>query len=401
MIERNLHHKLKEYLAVFPAVALLGARQIGKTTLALNATNSLDFANHIDPSDSMKNPLYIDFERPSDFAKFENPEFFLQQHNDRLLILDEVQRMPKLFEILRSVIDERRRHGTKNGQYLLLGSASKELLQQSSESLAGRIIYTELSGFNLLEINHDQKDRLWLQGGFPDSFLAKSPQTSYMWRESLIQTYLTREIPLFGPKIESETLRRFWTMLAHCQGELMNQARIAASLGVSNPTIGRYLDLLVDLFMVRVLRPWASNVSKRLVKTPKVYIRDTGLLHCLLGIKSMDDLLSNPVAGGSFEGFVIENIASVVGPGVSLYFYRTAAGAEVDLVIELSPTKIIAIEIKFSLSPKISKGLYEGIETLKPYKTYIVYGGNDRYRLSDQIEVMSLPHVLEELRELA
>jgi predicted AAA+ superfamily ATPase len=386
MIERKLHKKVIEYLDVFPAVALLGARQIGKTTLAFQVTDALK-----------PKPLYFDFERPSDFSKFENPEYFLQQHTDRLLILDEVQRFPKLFEILRSVIDERRRLGMKAGQFLLLGSASQDLLQQSSESLAGRIIYCELSGLNLAEVGADKSDLLWLRGGFPDSFLAKSQNASFIWCESLIRTYLTREIPMLGPKIAVETLRRFWTMLAHNQGELINQARIAASLGVSNPTVARYLDLLSDLFMVRILKPWASNIGKRLVKTPKVYIRDSGLLHSLLGIKSIDDLLSHPVVGGSFEGFVIENIASVVGENANLFFYRTAAGAEIDLIIEYSPTKIIAVEIKRSLTPTVSRGLFEGIETIKPSKTYIVYGGNDRYKLSDHVEVISLSGILKEL----
>ena len=389
MIVRNLHSKVLEYLDVFPAVALLGARQIGKTTLAFQVTESLS-----------PKPLYFDFERPSDLAKFTNPEFFLQQHDDRLLILDEVQRFPKLFEILRSIIDERRRSGKKVGQYLLLGSASQDLLHQSSESLAGRIIYSELSGFNLCEVGNEHKNTLWLHGGFPDSFLAKSQNASFVWRESLIRTYLEREIPMLGPKIAAETLRRFWIMLAHNQGELLNQARIATSLGVSNPTVARYLDLLSDLFMVRILRPWATNINKRLVKAPKVYIRDSGLLHSLLGIKSMDDLLSNPVVGGSFEGFVIENIASIVGSKANLFFYRTVAGAEIDLVLEYSPTKIIAIEIKRSLAPTVSKGLFEGMETLNPMKTYVVYGGNDRYKLSDQIEVISLYNLLKELQEL-
>ena len=386
MIIRKLHDKVVESLEVFPAVALLGARQIGKTTLAFQVTDSLK-----------PKPLYFDFERPSDFAKFANPEYFLLQHIDRLIILDEIQRFPKLFEILRSVIDERRRLGTKSGQYLLLGSASQDLLKQSSESLAGRIIYNELCGFNLAEVGADQKDHLWLQGGFPDSFLAKSQNASFLWRESLIRTYLEREIPMLGPKIPTEMLKRFWTMLAHNQGELFNASRMAMNFGISSPTIGRYLHLLADLFMVRILQPWASNIGKRLVKTPKVYIRDSGLLHCLLGIKSIDDLLSNPVVGSSFEGFVIENIASVVSPKANLFFYRTAAGAEIDLLIEYSPTKVIAIEIKSSLTPTISRGLYEGIETLKPFKTYIVYGGNDHYKLSDKVEVISLARILAEL----
>lgn len=382
MIKRILHDRIKDALSIFPAIALLGPRQIGKTTL------SLDIAEQIRPI-----PIYIDLEKPSDRIKMSDPEYFLNQYLDRLVIMDEVQRMPSLFEILRGMIDIRKRKGYKTTHYLLLGSASKELLQQSSESLAGRIIYMELYGFNLLETGSELWQQLWIRGGFPDSFLAKNEEASIIWRESLITTYIEREIQTIT-NISTEALRRFWTMLAYNQGELLNANRLAASLGVSNMTIFRYLDLLVDLFIIRILKPWSGNIGKRLVKSPKIYIRDSGLMHALLNIQNLDQLLANPLCGNSFEGFVIENIASIIGTKASLFFYRTSAGAEVDLVLEYPSKFLIAVEIKKSLTPKITKSLHEAIETLKPSKTFIIYSGEDQYYLSDKIEVISLAKFL-------
>jgi hypothetical protein len=389
MIDRLLFEKLKNSLSVFPAVAILGPRQVGKTTLAFELTKN--FKN---------NPIYLDLEKPSDRAKLNNPEHYLSMHQDHLVVLDEIQRAPGIFEVLRGIIDERKRNGQTIGHFLILGSASKELLQQSSESLAGRIIYTQLSGFNLFEVGANNCEKLWIRGGFPDSFIAIDDSASYLWRESFITTYLEREVPTLGPRIPAETLRRFWTMLAYNQGELLNSTKLSGNLGVSNTTIARYIDLLVDLFMVRVLKPWSNNVGKRLVKTPKVYIRDSGLTHALLGIRTVETLVANPVVGNSWEGFVIENIASIVGNNANLFFYRTAAGAEIDLLIEYAPDKVIAIEIKRSLTPTLSKSLHEAIATVKPLKTFVVYSGADHYQLSNSIEVISIIKLMEYLKAL-
>lgn len=388
MLERLLLQRVKNALSTFPAVVLLGPRQVGKTTLAFRLTKELQ-----------SKPIYLDLEKPSDRSKLSDIEHYLSIHSDRLVILDEVQRIPSLFEVLRGLIDERRRNGELFSHYLLLGSASKDLLQQSSESLAGRVIYMELSGLNLCEVGESNLAKLWSRGSFPNSFLALSDEDSFTWRESLIMTYLEREVPTLGPRISSETLKRFWTMLAYTQGNLFNGSRLAANLGISNPTIGRYIDLLSDLFMVRILRPWSSNVGKRLVKTPKVYIRDSGLCHALLGIRNLDLLMSHPVIGKSWEGFVLENIASLIGNKATLSFYRTSAGAEVDLVIEYGPGEIIAVEMKRSLAPTLTKSLHEAIETLSPVKTFVIYPGSDRYPLSDKVEVISLMKFLEMLQD--
>lgn len=384
MIDRIHFEHLKKLLEIFPAVAILGPRQVGKTTLAFALTKTL--ANK---------PIYLDLEKPSDKAKLQDAEHYLNLHLDRLVVLDEIQRAPKLFEVLRGVIDERKRNGKSTGHFLILGSASQELLQQSSESLAGRIIYIELSGFNLMEVGAQNLAKLWIRGGFPDSFMAMSDTASFTWRESFITTYLEREVPNIGQRIPAETLRRFWTMLAYNQGEILNSTRLAASLGVSNTTINRYLDLLVDLFMVRILKPWSNNVGKRLVKSPKVYIRDSGLTHALLGLRAFDNVLANPVAGSSWEGFVLENIASIIGNKAMLFFYRTAAGAEIDLLIEFAPNIVIAVEIKRSLAPSLTKSFHEAIATVKPYKAFVVYPGNDQYKVAQNVEVISLMKFLE------
>ncbi len=335
--------------------------------------------------------LYLDLERPSDRAKLSDSEYFLSQHLDKLVILDEIQRFPEILPVLRSLIDQRRRTHDNFGQYLLLGSSSKSLLSHTSESLAGRIHYIDMQGFNLLEVNH--LNDLWLRGGFPQSYLSKN--TSFSWRENIIRTYLEREIPMLGYKVSTQTLRRFWGMLAHNQGELFNGSKIAASLGVSTPTVFRYLDILSDLFLVRTLQPWHQNEGKRLVKSPKIYIRDSGLLHSLLNLKMLDDVLMHPVAGSSFEGFVIENIASKMNQS-KMWFYRTSAGAEMDLVLEHGQ-KRIGIEIKRSLSPSPSKGLYNSMNDLKLEEVYIVYPGDTEYKITDQITVIPLVNILKKL----
>ncbi|MDO8969338.1 MAG: ATP-binding protein, partial [Saprospiraceae bacterium] len=279
--------------------------------------------------------IYLDLESPADRAKLAEPEQYFDLHEGKLIILDEIQRMPDLFPLLRGVIDRRRKKGFRACQFLILGSASLELIRQSSETLAGRIAYEELPVFNLLEVgNEDGKlENLWLRGGFPDSFLASSNKSSVTWRQNFITTYLERDIPQIAQFVPANRLRRLWTMLAHNQGQLINFSKFGASLDLSSPTVKSYVDMLEDLLLIRSLRPWLSNVGKRLVKTPKVYIRDSGLTHALLQIGTMDDLLAHPVVGSSWEGFVIENILSVLPKDAEYGFYRTSAGAELDLVI--------------------------------------------------------------------
>jgi uncharacterized protein len=387
MIDRYIYPFVYEHLQQFPAVALLGPRQVGKTTLALQLASNL-------PIES----TYLDLERPSDLVKLNDAEFYLKYHSDKLIIIDEIQRKPDLFPVLRSIIDENRRTGRIGGQFLLLGSSSGELLHKSSESLAGRINYVDMSGLTLLEVGETEVNKLWFRGGFPDSFLAKSDILSLQWRDALIRTYIEREIPALGSKIPAEPLRRFFSMLAYSQADMFNASRLAASLGVSVPTVGRYLDVFTDLFLLRVLRPWFSNYGKRLVKTPKVFLRDCGLLHALLGIHDYESLLSHPIAGSSWEGFVIENLVSCVGSNASLWYYRTSAGAEVDLVIEYQPSKLVAIEIKRSSSPVPSRGFHNSRADLSPQYSYIVYPGKERYKVSDNVEVIGLASLMKELK---
>lgn len=391
MIDRHSLSYVTQQLAQFPAVALLGPRQVGKTTLALQLAKNLS-----------KPHIYLDLERPSDLAKLSNPELYLQRHSDKLIIIDEIQRRPDLFPILRSLIDENKRQGYTTNQFLLLGSASGDLLQKSSETLAGRIDYIDMYGLNLLEVGgppasktNDSQEKLWLRGGFPDSYLSTSDKASFNWRQSLIRTYLEREIQTFGVKVPSESLRRFLGMLAHDQGEQFNASRLGSGLGVSVPTIGRYLDIFQDLFLIRVLRPWHGNYGKRLVKTPKVYLRDSGLLHALLGIRTQEDLLSHPVVGCSWEGFVIESIASIIGHQASLWYYRTSSKEEIDLIIEYAPTQLITIEIKRSINPVPSKGYHDTLSILNPLSSYIVYPGTERYPLSSNTDVIGLREIME------
>ena len=299
-----------------PVVAILGPRQVGKTTLALEIASGT-------PS------VYLDLEDDADRARLADPGWYLREHPEELLVLDEIHRVPDLFRTLRGVVDERRRAGRRSAQYLILGSAGIDLLRQSGESLAGRIAYFELCPFNALEIasragEGEQSrgvdagralDRLWLRGGFPDSWSAKDDRASLAWRTNFVRTYLQRDIPEFGPRIPAETLRRFWTMLAHLSGGLLNAAALSRSLGVDNKTVAKYLDLMVDLLLVRRLQPWHRNVGKRLVKSPRVYLRDSGLLHALLGIGSIDDLAGHPKLGESWEGFVVENVLSALPDG--------------------------------------------------------------------------------------
>ena len=390
MIYRLAEARISDLLTRFPAVAVLGPRQVGKTTLARRLVEELGAA-----------AVYLDLELPSHRAKLSDPELYFSSQEDRLVVLDEIQRMPGLFEVLRGVIDERRRQGRRHRQFLLLGSASIDLLQQSSETLAGRIAYSELTPLLAEEVatkKRGDRDRLWLRGGFPDSFLAADEAASVEWREEFIGTYLERDIPLLGPRIPAETLRRFWTMLAHEQGTLLNAASVAGAIGVSGQTVGRYLDLMVDLLLVRRLPPWSKNAGKRLVRSPKVYVRDSGLVHALLGLRDLDAVLGHPVTGGSWEGFVIENLLAAAPSGTSACFYRTAVGAEIDLVLDLPPKERWAIEIKRSSAPVLSKGFYLGCGDIKATRRMVVHAGEDTFGLGDGVEAVSLRGALAALR---
>jgi predicted AAA+ superfamily ATPase len=386
MIPRQKTARILARLAQFPAVALLGPRQAGKTTLA----------EHIAAE---RASIYLDLEAPADREKLSDAALYLAGHEDRLVILDEVQRMPELFQTLRGLIDQGRRRNLKTGRFLLLGSASIDLLRQSGESLAGRIAYIELGPLRVSEVDASQEERLWIRGGFPDSFLSGSDAASAIWRENFIRTYLERDIPQLGPRVPAETLRRFWTMLAHEQGTTLNAASLARSLGVDGKTVARYLDLLVDLLLVRRLPPLHANVGKRLVKSPKVYVRDSGIVHTLLGLDNREAVLGHPVAGGSWEGYVVENLLGAAPERTEAYFYRTAAGAEIDLVLEWRGGKRWAVEIKRGLSPKLEKGFHHAREDLEPERSFIVYSGDDRYPKAEGVEVIGLRELAATLAE--
>lgn len=387
MLERHLLAVLKQRLRRFPAVGLLGPRQCGKSTLAKILLKAQPGA------------VYLDLERPSDLAKLQEPEAWLSAQAGRLVCLDEVQRMPGLFPVLRSVLDENERAG----QLLLLGSASPELLQQSAETLAGRISYLELTPFLLAEAGGPTgatMRRRWMRGGFPRSFLAEDEVASMEWREAFVQTFLERDLPQMGVNIPAGVARRFWQMCAHVHGDLWNGSKIAASLGVTHPTSRSYLDRLAQTYMIRVLPPWSANLKKRLVKTPKVYVRDSGLLHCLLRIANHEELLGHPAAGASWEGFVIEQVAGVLPTGWELSFYRTVAGAECDLVLEKGRRRV-AIECKASAAPQVTRGFWESLTELKPEKAWVAAPVAEGFPLKDGVEVLALPALLERVAELA
>jgi len=377
MIERRIAAQLTERLDTTPAVALLGPRQVGKTTLARVIGEQR-------PS------LYLDLESDADRARMADPELYLAGHEDKLVILDEVHRLPGLFQILRGLIDEGRRKGRRAGRFLLLGSASLDLLRQSGESLAGRISYLEMGPIDGLEVPAEDLSSLWNRGGFPDSFLAADDRLSQRWRQDFVRTYLERDVPMLGPRIAAETLRRFWTMLAHHQSGLLNAAEFARSLGVDGKTVAAYLDLLVDLLLVRRLEPWHANAGKRLVKSPRVYVRDSGLVHTLLGLATLEDVLGHPVAGASWEGFVIETMIAAAPEGTQANFYRTAAGAEIDLLLTLPGGALWAIEVKRSLAPTLERGFHQACADLKPQRRIVIYPGAESYPLREGIEVMSL-----------
>ena len=384
MIARRLTKTLLKRLDQAPAVALLGSRQVGKTTLA----RGLDFG---------KPSHYLDLERPSDLAKLSDPELYLSGFADQLIILDEVQRVPDLFPVLRSLIDERRRAGEKAGQFLLLGSASPDLLQQSSETLAGRISYLELPPLQLMELAEptEEQNLHWERGGYPDSYLAADEDASMQWLEDFITSYVERYLPQQGITAAPILLRRFCTMLAHQQGATINLSKMAGSLGIDGKTARRYLDLLEGLYLVRSLPPWTRNAGKRLVKSPKVYWRDSGVLHALAGLPTLEKVLGHPLCGASWEGYCLEQILSQLPKGANASHYRTHAGAEVDLVIEQADGQILAVEIKRTLSPKVTPGLIESMDTLGSNRGVIVIPKGESYPLSNNVTATGLSQFLE------
>ena len=388
MIARDALTTLSKRLHEAPAAVLLGPRQVGKTTLALELAENWE-----------SGAVYLDLERPADRLRLDDADGFLRGQGNKLVILDEIHRMPGLFEVLRGIIDQRRRDGQRFGQFLLLGSASLDLMQQSSETLAGRVAYVDIGPVHALEWPTQDLDALWLRGGFPDSLLAADDAASLRWRDDFVRSYLQRDVPLFAPRLPAETIGRLWTMLAHQQGALLQQSRLASGLGVSSPAVDRYIDLLVDLQLVHRLRPWSGNIGKRLVKAPKLYVRDSGLVHALLGLESMHALAGHPVCGPSYEGFCISNLLAAAGPACAAYSYRTHAGAEIDLLLERAGKPWMAIEIKRSSAPALSKGFDIACTDLQVAQRYVVYPGIDRFLLRYGTQAVGLTELMQLLRE--
>lgn len=374
-IERSIEGRVRESLKRYPVVGLIGCRQVGKTTLAKKIKDTPGI-----------NAIYLDLELPSDIVKLEEPELYLGQFTDSLVIIDEIQRMPQLFPIIRALVDKKR----VAGRFLILGSASPELIKRSSETLAGRIIYHELAPLGIYEVGVSGINSLWLRGGIPESYLSNTDDESMTWRESFIRTYLERDIPQLGIHVPSLQLRRFWVMIAHMHGGLWNASQLTKGLGISAPTVRRYLDILAETFIVRQLEPYYFNIKKRLIKSPKVYIRDSGLLHALLMIKNMDDLYAHPVVGSSWEGFVMEEIRKILPENRPMYFYRTSAGAEIDLLIFDKRNRPIAVEIKFSSDPRPQKGFFIALEDLRCKRGFVIYPGEESYPLKDNILALSV-----------
>jgi predicted AAA+ superfamily ATPase len=390
MIDRDLQPRVLARLGQFPCVALLGPRQVGKTTLARAITDRLGAG-----------AIYLDLENPADRRRLDDPSAYLAAQGDKLVVLDEIHRAPALFEILRGQIDDRRRAGRPAGHFLILGSAALDLLKQSSESLAGRIVHMEMWPLLPQEVARTAPEalgELWIRGGFPGSFLAPDDEASFTWRRAFLRSYLEREVPQFGVRVPAETLERFWTMLAHTQGGLLNAQRIAASLGVTWHAAAHYLDLMVDLLLVRRLQPWAVNAGKRLVKSPKVYVRDSGLLHALLGLPTLDDVLGHPVAGASWEGHALEALLAAAPPSARAYHYRSATGQEVDLVLEFTASRRWALEFKKSTAPQVEKGFHIASDDLGAERRILVYPGSEVWPARGGVEVMPLLGAIDQLR---
>ncbi len=392
MFIRGLQQNVFEALQAMPVVALLGPRQVGKTTLAMNIAERMQ-----------KETIYLDLESDSDSIKFSDAEAYLKRMYGKLLIIDEVQRKPELFRILRGIVDERKRNGERTCQFLLLGSASRELLQQTSETLAGRIRYLELSPFDAAELfdNEGQSfdiENLWLRGGFPNSYLASTLKESWFWRSDFISTYMERDLPRMGVGIAPSQLARFWKMLAHYHGNQVNMSELGRSLELSHTTIKNHLDTLTDFYMIRQLQPWSGNVKKRLVKSPKIYIRDSGILHSLTNTSNMESLLSFPSMGASWEGFVVENIIQQLDNRYAYTYYRTATQVEIDLVIETPNKEVWAVEIKRASAPKLGRGFHEACSDIHATHKWLVNSGTEHYPMAGGVEVIGLLEFLNLLR---
>ena len=379
MIRRKLQNVILNALDAMPVVALLGPRQVGKTTLALEVARV-----------GVKDFVYLDLELDSDLAKLTDAEAYLRRFDNTLLVIDEVQRLPDLFRLLRGLVDIRKRAGERTGQFLLLGSASRDLIQHSSETLAGRIRFLELSPFSVMETGQANLEKLWLRGGFPDSFLATSDSASWNWRSDFISSYVEKDIPLMGPHISATTMRRLWSMLAHNTAQQVNYSKLGESLGVSYKTVKNYIDTLTDFYMLRQLQPWSGNTRKRLVKAPKLYLRDSGLLHRFLSVTDIEGLLGHPIIGASWEGFIIENILSQLSDQWQYSYYRSSAQAEIDLILEGPKNQVWAIEVKRALAPKVSKGFHYACEDIGATHKYVIYPGNEYFPLGNNIEVMGI-----------
>ncbi len=398
MIKREIFDTVLRRLTQFDSVALVGPRQVGKTTLAREVAAEVG-----------TKARYLDLESPSDRQLLDDPDAYFSSYLEHLIILDEVQRIPEIFQVLRGQIDQRRRMKGNAGKFLILGSASMDLLRQSSESLAGRISYVEMTPLTFREITRDNSnndtnnqnliDDLWLKGGFPESYMREDKEASFQWRLDFIQTYLERDIPQFGLQVATEQLARFWRMLANDQGELFNAQRFARSLGVSGHTIARYLDILEKLLLVRTLQPWSVNTGKRLVKSPRPFVRDSGILHALLNLQTMDALRSHAVSGKSWEGFVIENLISACSGKARPYFYRTGAGAEADLVLEFAPGRCWAIEVKLSSAPTVDRGFHNAADDIAAERRILVHKGKERFPMRGGIEAMPLKDAMTEVSE--
>ena len=389
MIERHALRVLKKALERQAAVALIGPRQVGKTTLALDIAGKSE-------------ALYLDLESRADRAKLAEPALFLRSYEDRLVILDEIHRTPELFSELRGLIDQGRRRGRRTGRFLILGSASIDLLRQSGESLAGRIEYVDLNPLDVLEAGEDDGslNSLWVRGGFPDSFLARDDEDSLAFRDGFICTYLERDVQQFGWQIPAETLERLWVMLAHSQGTLLNVSKLASGLSISARTVSGYIDLLARLLLVRRLRPFYANVKKRLVRSPKIYVRDSGIVHALLDIHDHNSLAGHPVIGVSWEGFVIENLLCAAPERTMASFYRTAAGAEIDLVLELPGSRAPwAVEIRRSSGGALGKGFRNAVKDLRPERCFVVTAETERYPLAEGVETIGLREMASILRK--
>ncbi len=381
MINRKLHNQVRQSLSHFPAVGLIGARQVGKTTLAKMISQKW-------PGKT----LWLDLEKPSDHTKLDQAEFFLGHHSDKLVIIDEVQMRSDIFPTLRSLIDIVRRPG----RFLLLGSSSPSLIRQSGESLAGRIAYHELTPFLLCELSNADTHTLWLRGGFPDSFRADTDELSIQWRENFITTYLQRDLDLMGydTRMPAMKMRRLWQMLAHFHGQLLNLSQLATNMDSSRQTVSRYLDILQETFMLRLLQPYHANIKKRLIKSPKIYIRDCGLFHTLLNINSFDELSGHKILGASWEGFCLEQILSLIPSSWQYFFFRSQSGAEVDLILQKRfGEPPIFVEFKYSQAPKPTKGFWQAKEDLKPSKCFIIYPGTEEYPIAEDVMILPLTEI--------